>query len=135
VTLTEVTLAEVTLEEMTLAESAWNAAPDHYELLLENQHVRVIRVHHEPYTATPMHEHERVPYLIVGVRGGELIGTDARGQEHAIAIVEGAVRYHETGTWTHAVRNASDRTIEALRIELRCLADQSSQVRRNSTVR
>jgi len=115
---------------MTSSETSWpqeldamTAAPDHHEVLLENDRVRVLDSRVGPGDATPVHTH-RWPAVLYILGVGDFVRYDADGT----AVFDS--RESETApqvgqtVWSpplapHFVRNIGDREIHVISVELK----------------
>ncbi|HEY1948232.1 MAG TPA: hypothetical protein VGG97_14575 [Bryobacteraceae bacterium] len=90
--------------------------PKHYKVELDNEKVRVVRVHVEPHGTTPMHEHalDRVTILLTDQ---DFSAKDSQGKV--------TMSKHKAGEaiWgtplTHTEKNLSNEPFEAISIELK----------------
>jgi quercetin dioxygenase-like cupin family protein len=88
-------------------------SPDHYELLLENDAVRVLRMTLGPGDIDEEHSHpsETVYFL----KGGKLRIHLPEGDPAELEIPDGGVIWHEP--WTHRVENVGSSDVEAVIVE------------------
>src|SRR5262245_30409368 len=99
----------------------WGAAPDHFKVELDNEHVRIVRVTHAPNSKASMHQHSSLPRVVVQLTGGEVRITDSSGKSTIIHTVPGRFAYVPGAkTLPHEDQNLGTNTVEALLIELKC---------------
>jgi hypothetical protein len=93
--------------------SAHVASPDHYRVLLENEHVIVLKMVIGPGEADVMHSHQNE--TVYFERGGQLKITDASGEIIEADILDGHVMWHKA--WSHQVTNTGDSDVIAIIVE------------------
>ena len=120
-----------------LAQDPTKAAPDAYKLQLENEWVKVLRVHYAPHSRVPVHDHSRHPAAYVYLSDSGPINFVHSGWDDPIltrpATKAGSFRLSPTRfeDETHAVENRGDLASEFLRIEIKTEApDRKSLVGR-----
>jgi beta-alanine degradation protein BauB len=87
----------------------------HYEVILNNQHVRVLDVHHKPGEKSPMHSHpNHVVYLFTDSR---VKFTSSEGRTDIRTVKAGQATWHNAET--HTVENVGKTEEHALDIELK----------------
>jgi len=99
------------------------AAPDHHELLLENERVRVLRVHIAPGQFVPVHTH-RWPSVINVLSPSDFVRRDGDGnllldtRSMKLPVPSQAVLW--SGPLPpHSVENVGEFAIELISIELK----------------
>src|SRR3954465_683259 len=73
-----------------LAQHPLAVDPTHYTVELDNNRVRVLRLHHKPGDASPMHEHTAgVPGFLTGIRTRFFLpdGSTTEASRHAGEII------------------------------------------------
>ncbi len=92
---------------------AAQVSPDHYSVLLENDHVRVLEMRVPAGTSDIQHSHpnETVYFLSGGKVRVHLPG----GEAPEMDIPDGFVMWHEP--WTHRVENIGDTEVHAIVVE------------------
>ncbi len=99
------------------------AAPDHHDLLLENERVRVLRVHIAPGQLVPVHTH-RWPSVMHVLSASDFVRRDEEGN---LLLDTRNVRSSvpaPTLVWSeplppHSVENVGNSPIELLSVELK----------------
>lgn len=88
-------------------------SPEHYRLIFENEHVRVLEMHIEPGEKDERHSHpSETVYFVQGSR----VRLHLPGGEQAEAeFADGDVMWHEP--WTHQVENIGQQAIRAVIVE------------------
>src|SRR5260221_6260130 len=101
---------------------AMTAAPDHHEILLENDRVRVLDSRVRPGDATPVHTH-RWPAALYILGTSDFIRYDAEGR---VIFDSREFETTEIGqtVWSpplapHFVKNIGDREIRVISVELK----------------
>lgn len=95
----------------------------HYKVELENQFVRVLRIHYGPNEIGNMHNH---PHSVtVFLTDGKLKMTFPDGKSMVGEVPAGKVVWEEAGP--HQPQNLLDKPFEAVRIELKSAAGASTQ--------
>jgi quercetin dioxygenase-like cupin family protein len=89
------------------------ASPDHYELLLDNDAVRVLRMTHAPGDIDQEHSHPSE--TVYFIKGGKLRIHLPEGEPAELEIPDGGVIWHEP--WTHRVENIGESDVEAVIVE------------------
>ena len=102
---------------------AMTAAPDHHEILLENEHVRVLDSRIRPGDATPVHTH-RWPGVLYILGTSDFVRFDPQG--NAIFDSRTAEASAEIGKtiWSpplqpHFVKNVGNSEIRVISIEIK----------------
>ena len=89
--------------------------PEHYEVLLENEHVRVLRHHDVPGDRTEQHHHPRFVLYAVGPFKRQITLPDGRVLERAFK--GGEVMWSEAQT--HIGENIGETPTEVIIVELK----------------
>jgi hypothetical protein len=88
----------------------------HHHLVLENEYVRVFRVHVPAHEATLLHQHD-VPYLYVSLGPADVINAVQGKPETHLVMADGQLGY-SPGHFAHIARNDSDLPFNNVTIEL-----------------
>lgn len=88
-------------------------SPTNYELLLENDHVRVLEMKHGPGESDETHSHPSE--TVYFVKGGKLRVHLPDEEPMELEIPDGGVIWHEP--WTHRVENIGTSEIHAIIVE------------------
>ncbi|ATD00820.1 MAG: hypothetical protein VX100_07620 [Pseudomonadota bacterium] len=102
------------LAEDTKVESAHIASPNHYELLLENAEVMVLKMTLKPGEQDNWHKHNAE--TVYFEKGGKATIT-TNEKDMTLEIPDGYVMWHDQ--WEHQVKNVGDTTITAIIVEKR----------------
>ncbi len=99
------------------------AAPDHHDLLLENERVRVLRVHIAPGQLVPVHTH-RWPSVIHVLRASDFVRRDGEGKLLLDTRNEKSSGPAPVLVWSeplppHSVENVGNSSIELVSVELK----------------
>jgi quercetin dioxygenase-like cupin family protein len=94
---------------------AVEAAPEVYQVLLENDRVRVLEVTGVPGVVSPMHGHP--DSVMHAVNAADILVTDADGESRRIEIPAGATFW--TPATEHSVENVGTETVRFIRVELK----------------
>ena len=89
-------------------------SPDVYEVLLDNEFIKMLKVSFAPGQSDNMHDH--YPFTFHVFEGGKIRVTMPDGTVNETEIPTGATGYNETGV-RHQVKNIGDKPIEVLLIE------------------
>lgn len=89
------------------------AASEHYKLLLENEHVRVIEMKLPKGQIDNEHSHRAE--TVYFIRGSKARIHLPDGNAAEVDIPDGHVMWHEA--WTHRVENIGDHDIHAIIVE------------------
>ena len=92
---------------------AHRASPDHYQLLLENEQVLVLRMVLKPGEADVMHRHQNE--TVYFQKGGKLKIQTSGGETIQADVPDGHVMWHEA--WEHQVTNVGDTEVVAIIVE------------------
>jgi len=102
---------------------AMTAAPNHHELLLENDRVRVLDSRVRPGESTPVHTHEW-PGVLYVIGFSDFVRRDEKGvvlmdsRESAKRPSEGEA-FWTTPLQPHSVTNVGDRDIRIISVEIK----------------
>jgi quercetin dioxygenase-like cupin family protein len=89
--------------------------PAHYKVILNNERVRVLDVHHNPGEKSPMHSH---PYHVVySFTDSRVKFTSSDGKTDIRTVKAGQATWHNAET--HTVQNVGKTEEHALDIELK----------------
>jgi beta-alanine degradation protein BauB len=88
-------------------------SPEHYRVMLENEHVRVLEMRVPPGMSDETHSHPSE--TVYFVTGGKVRVHLPGGGEAELEIPDGHVMWHEA--WTHRVENIGDTEVCAIVIE------------------
>ncbi len=108
--------ALLALAPAAFAEDAVTAAPDHYEVILENDQVRVLRATYGPGETAPMHEHPANVAVTISGEGTATF-TLADGTVIETENEPGLVEWYDPVE--HSVVMGDDGGIEAILIEIK----------------
>lgn len=89
--------------------------PKHYEIVAENERVRVLRVSFGPHEISPMHSHPRA--VIVHLTDHHSKNTDSAGESTEMRARSGDVQWIEATD--HLSENLSPRPMKLIMIELK----------------
>ena len=99
------------------------AAPDHHEVLLENDHVRVLDTRIAPGEATPVHTH-RWPSVLHVLTFSHFVRTDADGNVLLDSRTLPSPPADGSTLWAaplgpHSARNVGERELRVIAVELK----------------
>lgn len=107
----------------TAAQDPLKTLPDNYRLVLENDSVRVIRVHYGPHEKLPVHDHSRTPtvYVYLSDSGPVRFSHDEKPAFTLMrpTVKAGSFRVSPGRIERHAVENPNDIASDYLRVELK----------------
>ena len=90
-----------------------DSSPDHYKVLLENEHVRILEMIVPAGEADNEHSHhDEAVYFITG---GKAKIVEGNGETMEAEFPDGATMWHPA--WTHQVTNTGDTEIRAIIVE------------------
>lgn len=89
------------------------ASPDFYKVLLQNEHVKILEMIHEPGQIDEWHRHP--PESVYFEKGGTLKIHLPNGETIIKEVVDGEVMWNDA--WTHQVENIGDTTVKAIIVE------------------
>lgn len=95
------------------------ASPEHYQVLLENEKVLVLKMVLKPGDADRLHRHGNE--TVYFQQGGQLTIREEGGQSIVADVPNGHVMWH--GAWQHQVSNTGDREVVAIIVEEKALRD------------
>jgi uncharacterized spore protein YtfJ len=91
----------------------------HEQVVLENDQVRVLRIHSDPHYVSPMHDH-LVPRVVVFLTDFDAKITGANDTPREVKHKAGDVLWRPVER--HAVENLSDKPFEQIEIEIKSAA-------------
>ncbi len=89
------------------------ASPEHYNLVMENEHVLVLKMVLKPGEADRAHRHHNE--TVYFQKGGQLTITDTNGKSFVANVPDGHVMWHEA--WAHQVSNTGETEVVAIIVE------------------
>jgi quercetin dioxygenase-like cupin family protein len=89
--------------------------PEHYEVLLDNEYVRVLNVHHKPGEKSPRHSHPN--HVVYSFTDSRVKFTSSDGKTDIRTVKAGQATWHNAET--HTVENVGKTEEHALDIELK----------------
>lgn len=92
---------------------AHEASPEHYEVLLQNEQVLVLKMVLNPGAADQLHQHQAE--TVYFEKGGKLRIKPLHADAFIADIPDGHVMWHEA--WHHQVTNIGDSTVIAIIVE------------------
>ena len=98
-----------------LAQDAVTADPAHYKLVLENDHVRVLRVAYGPGEKSVMHSHPAT--VAIFSTDGQAKFTLPDGKTVDVQVKAGDVMWHDAEQ--HLPENTGDKPFELVLVELK----------------
>ena len=87
----------------------------HYKVILNNEYVRVVDVHHKPGEKSPMHSHPN--HVVYSFTDSRVKFTSSDGKADIRAVRAGQATWHNAET--HAAQNVGKAEEHALDIELK----------------
>ncbi len=104
---------------------AMTAAPDHHEVLLENEHVRVLDSRVRPGDVTPVHTH-RLPGVLYILGTSDFVRCDREGNVIFDSRTSEAKAEIGQAIWSpplqpHFVKNVGETDIRVISVELKDL--------------
>jgi hypothetical protein len=113
-------LAALCLAAPAAAQDPLVALPQAYKRVLENEWVKVVRVHYEPNEKLKAHDHTESAAAYVYLNdGGPVIFTHDYGAATRPATREGSFRLYRAIKETHTVENTSPLPSDFLRVEFK----------------
>ena len=97
------------------AQDAAKVDSEHYKVLLDNEYVRVLDVHHKPGEKSPMHSHRH--HVVYSITDSSVKFTSSDGKTDIRTVKAGQATWHNAET--HTVQNAGKTEEHALDIELK----------------
>jgi quercetin dioxygenase-like cupin family protein len=98
-----------------VAQDAAKVDPEHYKVISENDQVRVLRIHYGPHSKSVMHSHP--DGVVVFLNGGKVKFTYPDGKTEIREMKPGEAQY--TPHTVHLPENVSDKSMDAVRVELK----------------
>ncbi len=92
--------------------------PKHFQVELENEYARVIRVHVGPHEKLALHKHPDTKSVTVYFTDYNVRVTDTAGKSNQAVYKAKQVRFSDA-TGAHQEENLSDAPVELLRVELK----------------
>ncbi|MDX1452869.1 MAG: hypothetical protein R3183_09945 [Oleiphilaceae bacterium] len=89
------------------------ASPEHYQRVLENDHVLVLKMVLRPGEVDRLHRHHNE--TVYFQKGGQLTITEADGHTVVANVPDGHVMWHQA--WSHQVRNTGESEVVAIIVE------------------
>ena len=113
----------VALMSVTAAQDATKSLPDTYKLLLENDIVRVVRIHYAPGVKLPLHTHTggTIYYVYLNDSDGIKWVHENGRMTNRPAVKMGSLRLSTGAEEKHTGENNSTMPAEWLRIELKTI--------------
>jgi quercetin dioxygenase-like cupin family protein len=100
---------------VAFSQDAVKVDPKHYKVELENDQVRVLRVHYGPHEKSVMHSHP--PTVAVFLTDGKIRFTYADGKTEDVMGKNGQAQY--SPAQIHNPENTGDAAFEAIVVELK----------------
>jgi len=97
------------------AQDAVKADPKHYKVEIENDRVRVLRIHYGPGEKSVMHEHPA--NVAVFLTDGQVKFTLPDGKSQVVPAKAGALKWDAGGK--HLPENVGDKPFEVIVVELK----------------
>jgi quercetin dioxygenase-like cupin family protein len=97
------------------AQDAVKADPKHYQVISENDQVRILKVHYAPHEKSVMHSHPAAVAVFLTDSKGQFTYPD--GKKEDLAGKAGDARY--TPAVTHLPENTGDKAFEVIVVELK----------------
>lgn len=97
------------------AQEAVQADPSHYQVALENDQVRALKIHYGPHEKGAMHTHPAA--VIVHLTDGRLRATPPNGKSFDYTTKAGDVRWAPAAKIT--LENLGDQPYDAIMVELK----------------
>jgi hypothetical protein len=108
-----------------MAQNPPETLPHNYRVVLENQWVRVVKVHYAPHEKVPVHNHAEGEVIYVYLADGGPVRFQHFTPRQVLAIrppiKQGGFRMHHALVERHSVENMSDLPSDFLRVELKAL--------------
>jgi len=92
--------------------------PQHFHVEIDNQYVRVLRVHIGPYEKLALHKHPDTKAVVVYLTDFNAKTTDESGKVEKLSYLAKQVRFADA-TGAHTEENLSGSPAEAIRVELK----------------
>jgi len=111
------------------AQNGIETLPNNYKLVLENEWVRVVRVHYGPHEKLPIHDHTVAPAAYVYLADGGPVRFRHMEPYQSVntrpPVKLGGFRMYPAVVERHEVENASDVPSDFLRVEFKTLSEAS----------
>ena len=98
-----------------MAQDPVKVDPKHYSVELENEHVRVLKIHYGPHEKSVMHEHPAS--VAVFLTDGDVKFTLPDGKTQESHPKAGAAQWTAAGK--HLPENVSDKPLEVMLVEIK----------------
>ena len=89
------------------------ASPKHYNIVMENEHVLVLKMVLKPGESDSAHRHHNE--TVYFQKGGQLTITEENGKSFVADVPDGHVMWHEA--WAHQVSNTGETEVIAIIVE------------------
>ncbi len=89
------------------------SSPKQYELIMENEHVLVLKMVLQPGEADVLHSHRNE--TVYFEKGGTLVIAEPGAEPFTAEVPDGHVMWH--AAWSHQVRNSGDTEVVAIIVE------------------
>lgn len=89
------------------------ASPEHYNVVMENEHVLVLKMALKPGESDSAHRHRNE--TVYFQKGGQLTITEKNGKSFVADVPDGHVMWHEA--WAHQVSNTGETEVIAIIVE------------------
>lgn len=106
-----------------LAQDAVKTDPKHYQVILENDQVRVLRIHYGPHEKSVMHDHPA--NVAITLTDAHIKFTLPDGKTAELHEKTGAALYRDADK--HLPENTSDKPFEAILVELKTARTATSK--------
>jgi len=94
---------------------AVSVAPEIYEVLFENNRVRVLDVTGEPGASSPLHSHP--DSVMYAASDASIVITSEEGESNKVEVPAGVTFWSPASN--HAVENVGTRSVHFIRVELK----------------
>ena len=108
-------MASVPKPEVTTYPDACSADPEHYQILYEDDHIRVLRVRYGSHEQSVMHGHPST--LIIPLTPSKLRHTDDKG--YTTVVETQAWQTIQLSVGVHRPENLADKPLDAIAVELK----------------
>ncbi len=98
-----------------LAQDPVKVDPKHYSVVLENEHVRVLKIHYDAHEKSVMHEHPGA--VAVFLTDGDVKFTMPDGKTQEMHPKAGTAQYTAAGK--HLPENLGDKPFDVMLVELK----------------
>jgi mannose-6-phosphate isomerase-like protein (cupin superfamily) len=100
---------------ISFAQDPVKVDPAHYEVILNNEQVRITDVRHKPGEKTPMHSHPN--HVVYSFTNSTVKSTLPDGKTNTVTMEAGEATWHNAET--HKVENVGKTPVHSLDIELK----------------